>query len=109
MRIFLLAVSFHSGLGASAGAEPGRRAVIVHKGVPAGDVSLSDLRKIVLKVFRAETLAAPKMVSSTQAAGDLVRQIPGAIAVVDAAQVPAGVKVLRVDGRSAGHPGYPLR
>jgi hypothetical protein len=63
----------------------------------------------IAKVFRAETHAAPKMAVSSQALGDLVRQIPGAIAAVDAAQVPAGVKVLRVDGRTALDAAYALR
>jgi hypothetical protein len=63
----------------------------------------------IAKVFRAETHAAPKMAVSSQALGDLVRQIPGAIAAVDAARVPAGVKILRVDGRSAFDAGYALR
>jgi ABC-type phosphate transport system substrate-binding protein len=63
----------------------------------------------IAKVFREEAQSAPKRAASTRAAGDLVRQIPGAISVADAAKVPPGIKVLRIDGKSAGDPGYPLR
>jgi hypothetical protein len=38
----------------------------------------------------------------------LVRDIPGAIALVPASKVPPGVKVLRIDGKRPGEPGYPL-
>ena len=38
----------------------------------------------------------------------MVRQIPGAIALVQADRIPRGVKVLRIDGRSPGEAGYPL-
>ena len=63
----------------------------------------------IAKVFREEAQSAPQRVSSTRAAGELVRQIPGAICVIDAARVPAGVKVLRVDGKAPSDDGYPLR
>jgi len=63
----------------------------------------------IAKVFREEAQSAPQRVGSSRAAFDLVRQIPGAIAVVDAARVPSGTKVLRVDGKSPSDDGYPLR
>ena len=62
----------------------------------------------IAKVFRTESPTAPKVVKS-DATPDLVRQIPGAIAVVDAAKVPAGVKVLRIGGKTAADAGYLLR
>jgi ABC-type phosphate transport system substrate-binding protein len=62
----------------------------------------------IAKVFRTEAQTAPK-VAKADSAVELVRQIPGAIAVIDASRVPAGIKVLRVDGKNAGDPGYPLR
>jgi hypothetical protein len=63
----------------------------------------------IAKVFREEAQSAPKRVASTRVAGDLVRQIPGAISVADAAKIPPGVKVLRIDGKSAGDSDYPIR
>ena len=35
--------------------------------------------------------------------------IPGAIAFIDSREVRPGAKVLRIDGRLPGQPGYPLR
>ena len=63
----------------------------------------------IAKVFREEAQSAPQKVSSPRLTGELVRQIPGAISVVDAAKVPPGVKVLRIDGKTAAEAGYPLR
>jgi hypothetical protein len=34
---------------------------------------------------------------------------PGAIAFVDAARIPRGLKVLKIDGHLPGEPGYRLR
>ena len=63
----------------------------------------------IAKVFRTEVTTAPKVVSSDRMAADLVRQIEGAVAVVSAANVPAGVKVLKINDRAAADPDYPLR
>jgi hypothetical protein len=60
------------------------------------------------KVMRADCTASPRLFSSNQAAMDLVRNMPGAIAIVNAAQVPAGIKVLAVDGKLPHQPGYRL-
>ena len=60
------------------------------------------------KVFRAEAPSGPKIVYSNETATDLVASIPGAVAFVDAAKVPKGLKVLRIDGRLPGDKGYPL-
>jgi hypothetical protein len=62
----------------------------------------------IAKIFRTEATAAPKVVPAADA-GKLVRDIEGSIAVVDAERVPAGVKVLTVNGRRDGDAGYPLR
>ena len=48
------------------------------------------------------------IVYSNESATELVASIPGAVAFVDAAQVPKGLKVLRIDGRLPGEKGYPL-
>jgi hypothetical protein len=63
----------------------------------------------IAKVFRTEVTTAPKVVSSDRMAADLVRQIDGAVAVVSAANVPPGVKVLKINDRAADDPDYPLR
>lgn len=63
----------------------------------------------ISKVFRADVAAGPKIVYSTETAYELVAAIPGAVAFVDASQVPKGVKVLRIGGLLPGDPGYPLR
>jgi ABC-type phosphate transport system substrate-binding protein len=63
----------------------------------------------ISKVFRAETATGPKVVYSNEMATELVAVIPGAVAFVDAAKVPPGLKVLKIDGKAPGEKGYPLR
>jgi ABC-type phosphate transport system substrate-binding protein len=63
----------------------------------------------ISKVFRADVAAGPKIVYSTEAASELVTAIPGAIAYVDATQIPKGVKVVKIDGKLPTDRGYPLR
>ena len=60
------------------------------------------------KVFRAETSGGPKIVYSNDMAASLVGSIPGSVAFVDAAQIPKGLKVLKIDGKAPGEKGYPL-
>ena len=62
----------------------------------------------VAKIFRAEAASPPKIVYSNDMQYELVTAMPGAIAFVDARNVRAGAKVLRVDGRLPGDPGYLL-
>lgn len=62
----------------------------------------------IAKVFRAEAASGPRIVYSNEMATELAAEIPGAVAFVDASQVPKGLKMLRVDGRLPGEPGYPL-
>ena len=61
------------------------------------------------KVFRAETPSGPKIVYSNDMAVDQVARTPGAIAFVEAPVTAKTVKVLRVDNRAPGQPGYRLR
>ena len=61
------------------------------------------------KVFRAEASSGPKIVYSNEMATELVANIPGSIAFVDAAQAPRNAKVLRITGLLPGERGYPLR
>jgi hypothetical protein len=63
----------------------------------------------IAKIFRAEAASAPKVVYSNDMANELVTAVPGAIAFIDARVVRTGTKVIRVDGRLPGEPGYPLR
>ncbi|MGC2182438.1 MAG: hypothetical protein WA637_04065 [Terriglobales bacterium] len=63
----------------------------------------------IAKIFRAESATAPKVVYSNDMANQLLTAIPGAIAFVDSKEVKPGTKVVRVDGRLPGEPGYPLR
>lgn len=63
----------------------------------------------ISKVFRADVSAGPKIVYSTEMTDELVTAIPGAVAFVDAAQIPKGIKVLKIDGKLPGDRSYPLR
>lgn len=63
----------------------------------------------IAKIFRAESVSAPKVVYSNDMANDLVTALPGAIAFIDSRDVRPGTKVVRIDGRLPGEPGYPLR
>jgi hypothetical protein len=60
------------------------------------------------KLYRGEIAAFPRVVASSAAAKRLVAQAPNALAFIDAAAVDDTVKVLRVEGRRPGEPGYRL-
>jgi hypothetical protein len=60
------------------------------------------------RLFGDEVLAGPKITGSNEMSASLVREIPGAIALVPANRIPQGVKVLRIDGRKPRQSGYPL-
>ncbi len=62
----------------------------------------------IAKVFRAEAPSAPRIVYSSEMADDLVASTPGAVAFVDASQIPKGLKVLKINGLLPGQKGYPL-
>ncbi len=61
------------------------------------------------KVFRAEVPSAPQMFFSDEEIVQALAAIPGSIAAVEATRIPRGLKMLRVDGRLPGEPGYRLR
>jgi ABC-type phosphate transport system substrate-binding protein len=63
----------------------------------------------IAKIFRAEATTGPKIVYSNSMAADLVSVIPGAIAFMSAKDVNPSLKVVKIDGRLPGEPGYPLR
>jgi len=60
------------------------------------------------RLFGDEMQAGPKITGSNEMSASLVREIPGAIALVPADRIPQGVKVLRIDGKKPGQAGYPL-
>ncbi len=129
-------------------------AVVVHSEVPVDNLTMADLRKVVLgdrefwpggvritllirapiarerdvavkdisqmteaqfrahwigKVFRAETPSGPKITYSREAALAQLSRTPGAIALVETPITASGVKVLKIDGKSPGQAGYPLK
>ena len=61
------------------------------------------------KVFRADTPSGPKIVYSGEMALEQASRLPGAITFVQAPVTNRNVKVLRIDGRTPGQPGYTLR
>ena len=60
------------------------------------------------KVFRAEAPSAPQMFFSDEEIVQALAAIPGSIAAVDATHIPRGLRVLKIDGRLPGEPGYRL-
>jgi len=139
---------------APAHTQTGDIAVVVHPDVPVSNLSLADLRRILLgdrefwttgvrvtllirapiarerdaavkdvcqmteaqfrqhwigKVFRAESPSGPKIVYSTEMALEQVSRTPGALSFVPAAVAGRGVKVLRIDGKAPGQPGYSVK
>ena len=63
----------------------------------------------IAKVFRAEVQSAPRIVYSNEMAVEIASSMPGAVAFVDAAQVPKGLKVIKINGALPGDSKYPLR
>ena len=62
----------------------------------------------IAKIFRAELSSPPKIVYSNDSANQLVSTIVGSIAFMAASDVRPGLKVLRIDDRLPGEPGYRL-
>jgi hypothetical protein len=63
----------------------------------------------IAKVFRADTAVAPKIVYSAEMSLELVNRMTGAMTFVDASAVGRNAKVVRINGRLPGEPGYALR
>jgi len=59
--------------------------------------------------FAGETGGAPKALGSAVAVRQLVVTLPGGIGFVRASEVNDSVKVVTVDGVSAGQPGYKIK
>jgi len=62
----------------------------------------------IAKIFRAEVTSGPQIAGAEQAKR-VVAATRGAIALIPVAAVDGTVKVVRVNGRSPGQPGYELR
>ncbi|HEV1285770.1 MAG TPA: hypothetical protein VNU44_10675 [Bryobacteraceae bacterium] len=63
----------------------------------------------IAKVFRAEAQSSPKIVYTNEMAVELAFAIPGAVAFMEASQVPKGLKVLKINGALPGEKNYPLQ
>jgi ABC-type phosphate transport system substrate-binding protein len=62
----------------------------------------------IAKVFRAEAQSGPRIVYSNEMAVELALALPGAVAFIDASQVPKGLKILKINGALPGEKSYPL-
>jgi ABC-type phosphate transport system substrate-binding protein len=65
-------------------------------------------RSYMQAVFSGETVDAPKTLASPNGVLRFVYNVPGAIGYVRARDADTSVKMLRVDGRLPGEPGYRL-
>jgi ABC-type phosphate transport system substrate-binding protein len=63
----------------------------------------------IAKVFRAETGSGPRIVYSASMALDEAGRTPGAITFIEAPVTSTDVKVLKIDGKLPGQPGYAVR
>jgi hypothetical protein len=63
------------------------------------------------KMMRAESTSSPRQFSTNPAAVNLVNNLAGAIAIVNATQLPEsdGIRILKIDGKVPGDPDYALR
>ncbi|HKP15336.1 MAG TPA: hypothetical protein VJT85_04700 [Gemmatimonadaceae bacterium] len=97
----------------------GRRVTLVMRdaGAPERDAILRELygvaeveyrRTYLQAVFSGQSTDAPKTLSTTNGVLRFVYNVPGAIGYVRARDVDPSVKMLRIDGRLPGEPGYRL-
>jgi len=61
------------------------------------------------KVFRGEAQSEPTYVPSSGMAAQFSRDLSGALTLVAAHDLPPDARVIKVDGKYPGDPGYPLR
>lgn len=75
-------------------------------------LSVAEFQRYVLNAqFRGDEPATIQVVDSDAAAAKMVGGSAGAFAIVEANSIPAigaAVKVIRVEGKALGQPGYPL-
>jgi ABC-type phosphate transport system substrate-binding protein len=60
------------------------------------------------QIYKGEATSEPVALPSNGMQKEALGVYPGAIALVDAAEVKPGMKVLKVDGHTPGDPNYPL-
>jgi ABC-type phosphate transport system substrate-binding protein len=60
------------------------------------------------QIFRGEAQAEPVVLPSNGMQKEALRAFPGGIALVNAEDVKAGMKILKIDGHLPGESGYPL-
>jgi len=60
------------------------------------------------QIYRGEVDAEPLVIPSIGMQKEALKLFPGAITLVNAADVKPGMKVIKVDGFLPGTPGYPL-
>lgn len=63
----------------------------------------------IARIFRAEATSGPKIVYSNDITNQLAGAIPGAVGFMPAGDVKPPLKILRVDGKLPGEPGYLIR
>lgn len=62
----------------------------------------------ISQVFRGEAQTEPPVLPSNGMQKEALASFPGAIALVEARDVKSPMKVVKIDGRLPGQPGYPL-
>ncbi len=60
------------------------------------------------RVYDGDAQAEPVTLPSNGMQREAVQTYAGGIALVDASEVKFGMKILKIDGKSPGEPGYPL-
>jgi len=63
----------------------------------------------IAKVFRAEAGSGPRIVYSADMALDQVSRTAGGITFLETPVTSKAVKVLKIDGKAPGQPGYPVK
>lgn len=61
------------------------------------------------KIFRGEAVEGPRLMLSDALACQYVREYPGALSIIASRNVEPGLKVLKIEGKLPGEPGYPLK
>ena len=92
--------------------------IVPSAGTRERDVMLNNIYKMnesqykqywVERIFRAEAFSAPKIADSSATANKLISSVSGCITLMNANEVRPGSKVLKIDNKLPGEPGYPLR
>lgn len=73
-------------------------------------MSEPDLKRFwINQMFLGEASSFPKTLNSDEAVKRFVRSVPNAVGFIDAGAGDDTVKVLKIDGKTAGDPLYPLK